>query len=96
MRFSMMSLPQTGQGPRFARGMRTSFSVVSSTPTVSPANFAMSAMKRVRSSSPCSMRASRCSQSPVICGEVSGCSPSSRITPRPFSVQTSERPSRST
>ena len=38
--------------------------------TVEPANFAMSAMKRSRSSSPCSIRPSRCSQSPVIDGEV--------------------------
>ena len=36
-------------------------------------------MKRSRVSSPCSIRPSRCSQSPVSPGEVSGCSPSSRI-----------------
>ncbi len=44
LRFSMMSWPQTGHGPRFARGMRTSLSVVSSMPIVSPANAAMSFM----------------------------------------------------
>ncbi len=40
----MMSWPQTGHGPRSARGMRTSLSLASSSPTVAPANFAMSAM----------------------------------------------------
>ena len=57
MRFSTMSWPQTGQGPRLARGMRTSLSLASSSTTVPRANSAMSFMNRSRVSSPCSIRA---------------------------------------
>jgi hypothetical protein len=91
-----MSRPQTGHGPRLARGIRTSFNLASSSPTVEPANFAMSAMNAWRCSAPRSMASRRFSQSPVSDGDVSGCSPSSRITFIPFSVGTSARPSRST
>src|SRR3954452_19554398 len=95
LRFSTMSWPQTGHGPRLARGMRTSLSFASSSATVPRANSAMSAMNFSRFSSPCSIFDSRCSQSPVSPGDVSGCPSSRRITLRPFSVQTSERASRS-
>ena len=44
------------------------------------------AMKRSRVSSPCSIRPSRCSQSPVSPGDVSACPSSRRMTFRPFSV----------
>jgi hypothetical protein len=56
----------------------------------------MSRMKCSRESVPVSISPSRFSQSPVSPGEVSGCPASRRTTFRPFSVQTSERPSRST
>src|SRR5256885_1590894 len=60
-----MSRPHTGHAPSFARGMRTSLSLASSSVTVSSANFSMSPMNRSRESSPSSIAARRCSQSPV-------------------------------
>src|ERR1700727_1538921 len=95
LRFSMMSRPQTGHGPRLARGIRTSLSLWSSSPTVSSVNLTMSPMNAARESSPVSIFASRCSQSPVRPGLVSGCSPSSLTTLSPFSVTTRARASRS-
>ena len=55
----------------------------------------MSPMNFSRESSPRSILPSRFSQSPVSPGEVSACSFSSLITFSPFSLATSERPSRS-
>ena len=49
-------------------------------------NLAMSFMNDGRESSPRSISSSRFSHSPVSSGEVSGCSPSRRITCTPFSV----------
>ena len=48
----MMSWPHTGHGPRLARGIRTSLSFVSSSPTVSSVNLTMSPMNALRESSP--------------------------------------------
>ena len=94
LRFSITSLPQTGHGPRLARSIFTPFSLSSSC-TVDSVNFAMSFMNDGRLSSPSAISSSRFSHSPVSCGEVSGCSPSRRITCTPFSVACSARPSRS-
>jgi hypothetical protein len=94
LRFSTTSRPQTGHGPSLARSICTPFSLSSST-TVSVTNLAMSFMNAGRESSPRSISPSRRSQSPVRPAEVSGCSPSSRITWIPFSVACRARPSRS-
>ena len=48
--FSLMSRPQTGHGPSLARGIRTSFSFASSSPTVDSANLTMSPMNALRES----------------------------------------------